>query len=388
MTARAQAMLEVVRALAPRVEAGAEEAERRRDLPKWIVEDLSAAGVFQMLVPVELGGGGFGPLEALPVIEELARQDASTGWCAGTAAIQTAIVALRADDKLAREIFRDPRAVCAGGLAPMARGRRVDGGLRVRGRFSFGSGVRFATTVVGGCLLEDADGEPVLDDGAPQMLAICLAPEDVVIHDNWHVSGLEATASCEYSVAHDRPVPDPQVFALQGPARRDDPLGRLPLLSIAYIGHLSFALGVGRRALEDVRAYAQTRLRLMSRNLLAQRATFQRQLAEHEARLDAARLLALDAFGRLWEAAAEPGEVSLERRADVAQAAVHAAEVSAGVTDFAFRSGGATSVYRSQRIQRCFRDMFTARQHIAVADEIWERVGRVRLGLATPDELV
>ena len=46
MTTRAQDMLEEVRALAPRVEAGAEEAERQRDLPKWIVEELAAAGVF------------------------------------------------------------------------------------------------------------------------------------------------------------------------------------------------------------------------------------------------------------------------------------------------------------------------------------------------------
>ncbi len=388
MRASGPALLDAARALAPRVEAGAEEAERRRDLPKELVEALASAGVFQMLVPAELGGGGLGPLEAIPVIEELARQDGSTGWCAGTAAIQSALVALRADEALVRGIFRDPRAVCAGGLAPMARARPADGGgYRIRGRFSFGSGVRFATTIVGGCLVEDDAGQPVVEDGAARMLAVCLPPADVTIHDNWHTSGLEATASCEYSVDETRVVPEAQAFPLWGAAPRGGRMGRLPMLSVAYIGHLSFALGVGRRALEEVREYARTRQRLRSDAVLAHRATFQRQLAEHEARLDAARLLALRAFGGLWDETSG-GEVSLARRADVAQAAVHAAEVAAGVTDFALRSGGASSVYRSQRIQRCFRDMYTARQHIAVGDEIWERVGRARLGLATPDELL
>jgi hypothetical protein len=37
------------------------------------------------------------------------------------------------------------------------------------------------------------------------------------------------------------------------------------------------------------------------------------------------------------------------------------------------------------RIQRCLRDMWTGRQSAAMCDEVWERIGQVRFGLAVDD---
>jgi hypothetical protein len=48
-------------------------------------------------------------------------------------------------------------------------------------------------------------------------------------------------------------------------------------------------------------------------------------------------------------------------------------------------AAGAHAVHRDTRIQRCLRDMLTGRQSAAMCDEVWERVGQVRLGRASDD---
>jgi alkylation response protein AidB-like acyl-CoA dehydrogenase len=178
-------------------------------------------------------------------------------------------------------------------------------------------------------------------------------------------------------------VPQAYSFAVNAPPRRGGAVSRLPVFSIAYIGHTGFALGIGRRALDEILAVAETGLlRLASQAPLAQRGVFQAGLARAEARWRSARLLAQDAFGELYASQLAKGSVSLEERARVAQAAVNAAEASAALAEFALRSAGANAVFRSGAIQRCLRDIRTGMQHVAVSEEVWERVAAVRLGLA------
>jgi alkylation response protein AidB-like acyl-CoA dehydrogenase len=379
-----RSLLERVRALAPLVESAADAAERNRTLDQSVVDALAEAGVFRMLLPEEIGGSGCSPCEAIPVIEELARQDASVGWCSGTASLNSGIVHARAGEPALAEIFRDDQSVCAGTLSPFGRAQRESGGYRVRGRFKFGSGVRFATTVTAGCVLVDANDEPLLEDGALQIIAICAHPEDIEIHDNWDVSGLEATGSSDFSI-RDLFVPDDWSFDLESLPPRGELLFALPLVSAAYCWHMGFALGLARRALDEAQSIAESKVRLSSTVTLIDRPTFQREFALREAALRAARLLCLDTYARIWETHRRGDPLPLADRASVAQAAIHVAELAAGIAEFAYRAAGAHAVYRSVRIQRCLRDIWTGRQSVAMSDEVWERIGQVRLGVAPAD---
>jgi len=368
-------LLEAARAIAPVVQAGVLEGERSGTLPAATVEALRNSGVFGMLLPREFGGSELDPLRAVEVIEEISRQDGAAGWCAGIAAISNALMAGRIDgDAEAKQVFeRGARTVIAGGYVPRGEALRAEGGWRIRGRYAFGSGCRHADWIV-------AMGFEAGDPGRAR--AFCLPPAQVEIHDNWRAAGLEGTASCDYSV-DGAFVPDGYSFAINAPPRRGGPVLRLPMFSIAYIGHTGFALGVGRRALEEILAVAEQGLqRLASTSPLAQRAVFQAGLARAEARWRSARLFALDAFGELYASQCASGSVSLAERARVAQAAVNAAEASAALAEFALRSAGSAAVFRSHAIQRCLRDIRTGMQHVAVSEEVWERVAAVRLGLA------
>src|SRR5688572_23876094 len=70
-----------INALLPRIRARREEIENARRLPRDLVEELSATGVFRMAVPRAPGGEEADPLDVLRVIEIVAAADGSTGWC-------------------------------------------------------------------------------------------------------------------------------------------------------------------------------------------------------------------------------------------------------------------------------------------------------------------
>jgi alkylation response protein AidB-like acyl-CoA dehydrogenase len=67
--------LEAVRTLAPAMVARSEEIEHGRRVPPDLVEELTAAGSFRMLVPHSHGGAELDFPSEMQVIEELARAD-------------------------------------------------------------------------------------------------------------------------------------------------------------------------------------------------------------------------------------------------------------------------------------------------------------------------
>ena len=158
----------------------------------------------------------------------------------------------------------------------------------------------------------------------------------------------------------------------------------MPLLSIAAAPHMGFALGVGRRALEEIAERAGGRQRLGSAAPLAQRPAFQRDFGRVETRFAAARSHARLSLERIWQTTAAGDPVTLDQRADVHGATALCYEAAAEAADVAFRAAGGAAIFRADRLQRCFRDIHAGMQHIIVSEESWERVGQVRLGAGVP----
>jgi hypothetical protein len=57
--------------------------------------------------------------------------------------------------------------------------------------------------------------------------------------------------------------------------------------------------------------------------------------------------------------------------------------MSAGVVDTCYELGGGSSIYARSPLQRRFRDMHTATQHMLISPSTWELTGRLLLGLPT-----
>jgi alkylation response protein AidB-like acyl-CoA dehydrogenase len=308
-------------------------------------------------------------------------------------ASQAGIAGAWLTDEAIDSVFgRRRAALVAGGLVPRGRARPVDGGFQLSGRWGFGSGCRHADWMMLAAIAPGApEGaadpiNPLIPPGS-EMRVFVLPVGEVEIHDNWQVAGLKATASCDYSV-EDAFVPDALSFRFFDKPRRGGALFRLPGQTFVAAGHAGVALGVARRALDELTALAGRKLRLAASAELSGSGAFQQELAHAEARLRGARLLVQDALGSAWSSVCARRSLDLAQRASVSLGAAHANRVAREVSSFAFRAAGAEALYLGSPIQRAWRDACAAGQHFAVNDQIFERVGQTLLGVAPPGVLL
>jgi alkylation response protein AidB-like acyl-CoA dehydrogenase len=109
----------------------------------------------------------------------------------------------------------------------------------------------------------------------------------------------------------------------------------------------------------------------------------QARIAQAEAQVRGARALLYEAIAHAWDSACDRGQIPLEQRSALRLAATHASSAAAASVDAAYELGGGTSIYDSSPLQRRFRDVHAATQHMLVGSGTWELAGRLLLGLPT-----
>src|SRR5262249_31583604 len=157
-----------------------------------------------------------------------------------------------------------------GQFAPRGSATRVDGGYRVAGRYSFASGSDHAGYLAGG----------VLDADAGRLLAVFVPRERAVLLGDWDVLGLAAPHSVDYEIP-EQVVDEGWLFGLlDAEPQRGGDVYRLGVLSLTSVGHCAFALGVGRRALDEIVEIVSAKQRLGAEPVRDQQ-LFQHDLAMH-----------------------------------------------------------------------------------------------------------
>ena len=321
-----------------------------------------------MCVPAQLGGGEVPVQEMLDAVETVARADAAAGWCVMIQAT-SGVVGAYLGEEAAAEVFGSGDAVLGGVYAPLGRAEATAGGYRLTGRWPFASGSGHCTWLIAGAQLEE---------GAPRLLLLPAA--EVEILDTWQVSGLAGTGSNDLRVT-DAFVPGHRTLSLvEDRPRFEGRLYRFPVFGFLALGIAAVALGTARGAVDDLLQLAGAKTPTGSRRRLAERPHTQDRLARAEARLASARQFVRYAVGESWEAAGG-GELNLGHRARLRLAATHATGAAAEVVDAMYELGGGTSIYRTSPLQRRFRDVHAATQHVMVGQPTYELAGRVLLGL-------
>jgi alkylation response protein AidB-like acyl-CoA dehydrogenase len=107
------------------------------------------------------------------------------------------------------------------------------------------------------------------------------------------------------------------------------------------------------------------------------------ELAQARAELDAAQALVTSVVAASWSQADEGAPPDVRSRARLRLAATHATRSSARVVDRMYDLGGGSSIYASSRLQRHFRDVHAATQHMVISPATYELIGRVLLGVET-----
>jgi alkylation response protein AidB-like acyl-CoA dehydrogenase len=165
-------------------------------------------------------------------------------------------------------------------------------------------------------------------------------------------------------------------------------LARIPFTTAVGIAQSpAVCLGVARHAIDEFRELALHKERPFAQKL-SEQAQAQVGLARAEALLRSARCYWYENVERLWTAVARGCEISLDDRAGVRLASLTAAENSLAVVDSLYRLAGSTAIFQSSPLERCWRDVHTAAQHMQVQHGRWETAGRVLFGLEPADPFV
>jgi alkylation response protein AidB-like acyl-CoA dehydrogenase len=349
---------DLARTLAPITEQG-------RALPPELVEKLAKSDLLRSGVPRHLGGPEAPPAVSLETAEAIARGDASAGWCVSIA-VTSSLLSAYAPRECAEEVFGDPMTVAAGVWAPKGRGRRVDGGVVLSGRWAFCSGIPHADWLFAGFVLDK------------QLRVAALPKAELDVLDTWDTNGLRGTGSHD-CVATELFVPEHRVFSVvDGPPAEATRLHRFPLFGYFALSIAAAALGNARGAIDDFVELAAGKKTLGSSRTLAERSNTQAVVAESEAALRAARLFMYQAIDDAWQA----GEATDELKVGIRLAATHVARTSAKVTAALYDLGGGATIYRSSPLERRFRDAHTATAHFQVNQASFELPGKLLLGQA------
>ncbi len=373
----AQTLLERADAVAALAGAHSDSIEAERRLPQALVDAMRASGLFQLWLPEALGGIDVDIATFFAVIESGSAGDPAAGWVLMIAAETNSLAMWMPSEARGRIFDPDDPPICAGTLNPAAGlARRTERGYLVTGRWPYASAIRHADWVISRCRLQSEDGELLLDAGGrPRTIAVATPVSDVTILDTWQTSGLLGTGSEDYTI--DGVLVDDALAFDFGTPQFSGPRASLPLRLHFQIGHAAQALGTAASAMEAFRG-------LTSRPGWSERPAHEvalayRAAAEAEALTRASRAWMLELLSDIWARAAAQTDQPAETWPLLTLAVAHTVRTCVHAVDLLYEAAGASSLYRANRLERLWRDVRAAGQHIHAKERHYPDSGQALL---------
>jgi alkylation response protein AidB-like acyl-CoA dehydrogenase len=317
-------------------------------------------------------------MEAMAAYEELAKADASVAWCVWNGNVNWTTG--RLPRETAQAIFADPNMILANSTRPSGNAAVVDGGYRVKGRWSLVSGCQLSAWFILMCVVHENGKPRATASGAPEFRFMLCPAADCEIIDTWTVGGLRGTGSHDV-IASDLFVPGGHASYFTDPIVLRGPRYEFPALTRVVPGLAAMSLGIARAAIEALLDLAGVKRHERSSQSVREDPGAQTRLSQAEALVRSSRLYLYDAISRVWHDALEGREVNANERAQVRLASSHAVTSAVQAVDLVYLIGGASSLYATCPLERSFRDAHAITQHIAIHPRVLANTGRIFFGL-------
>ena len=383
MTAVSQVkqLLQTVEDMLPEIRDAAAEIDAQRTLPKWLVQKMADAGVFRMLLAEEHGGLEAGPVTTSKVIERISSASGSVGWVAMIFSATAHWVAGYLDAGVSREVFPVNSSVTlAGTQVPHGRAVKTEGGWRLTGQWPFASGCHHADWLSTGSWMYDGNKPMMEDNGSPMWRLFLSLASSCKILDTWHTTGLRGTGSHDYTL-EDIFVPDRLVIKhpAQDRPHRSELHYAYPGISVAMMSAVS--LGIAQAALDGLKELFREKVDRRNNRPVFGDLEKQGELAKTDFLVGSAKSYLYDNLGEIWGRVQEGEQVPMDLRGRLRTACTSVVTASVQAVDLAYASAGATSIYASSNLERCFRDVHTAAAHAFVRPATMADGGKLLLGL-------
>jgi alkylation response protein AidB-like acyl-CoA dehydrogenase len=363
-------LLDRARSIAPLLDEHAKWGDDNGRLADPVVDALHDNRIFGMWVPRELGGSELDPVSSLKVIDELTVGDASTAWVTMAASLAIGTGGAYLGDAAVEEIFGGERfPVIAGQGTRPGTAVPHEGGHLLSGSWSFASGIKHSGFIHTLAIVEGT-GEPRI---------FVLPVEQATLIDNWDVMGLRATGSIDYTIDSVFIPEHFSHFAVTETPERGGNLYHLGIINIAAICHSGWALGMGRRMLDELRELIQAKAGRPGAQ--ADNDAFLEDFGIAEGTYRAARALIFETWNDVNETLNSGESLSVDQNTAIRLGTIQVTRAAHEVSKFVYASSGTTGL-REGAIQRYFRDMHAGTQHVIPSRPILQTVGRKLAGLA------
>jgi indole-3-acetate monooxygenase len=357
--------------LLPLLDQYAPYADQDGRLAPEVVEALRRDRLFLMWTPKELGGFELDPVQSLDVLAIASYGDASAGWVLMAANLAIGTGGAYLGESAAAELF-------AGGKYPVIAGQgtrpgtamRVEGGYKLTGSWSFGSGLLHSTHTHSLAIIAET--------GEARIFVAPIEQANLEL-DSWNVMGLRGTGSIDYTMDGVF-VPDAYTHgAFVTEPMRGGVIFRSGIMGFAEICHSGWAVGVGRRLLDELGALIVSKAGRPG--ALSASDSFQEKYAKLEAIYRAARALVYETWTDATKTMTAGSPLSVRQHTMIRLALGHITQALADVANGVYLLSGTTGLRRGP-IERLVRDVHAGTQHITSAPVMWQSAGRELAGLA------
>ena len=371
---------ERVSALASGFRSRVPRTEAERTVPRESIEELRAAGVARLMVPLQFGGLGGSVRDVVEVASAVAYACPSTGWLAGLMADLPHVLGQFPVEGQAAVWASGPDAVLACSVIPAGTAVRVPGGYRVSSKNPFTSGVNNADWVFNGAMV-------TVPGGPPEWRLFLVDRDHFTVEDVWHTTAMRGTGS-NVAVIDDVFVPEGHTLSQAdaregtgpGAALHADPKYRLPWVGYSILTFSATMLGAVDGAYDSARASLGAK-RTPAGERIADGQLLQVQMGLVAAKIATARRILYGIADRADSAL----PYSMEDRAIGTRDNAFAAILIAEAIDSLLEVSGTGAFGELSPVQQAWRDIHFAVAHISVNKvDVLSRYGRIALGVEQP----
>jgi len=374
LTRRAEKMV-------PSLSAGADKTEALRMLPPETMAMLFEAGFLRIFQPERFGGYEMDWGTQTKIGSVIAKGCSSASWITCVVGSHAAYVG-RMAPRAQEDVWGDKQDILiATGSVPRGVSiRRVDGGFELNGKWSFLSGIDYASWCV-------TRGFPDGEDKGPQYYFL-YPRSDFTIEDDWYVSGMRGTGS--KSVRLDRVfVPEYRSIALPVLMSPNPPGADV---NRGYVYRYNFRAFAGTAMLGPIMGTAEAAFSVYLDSLKqgqfpyldVEDPSLQLLIAESDAEIGTARLLLDTLVDRQHSYGSSGKSFAMADRVALVRDRTFAARLVLNAVERLVRSLDCVETFNEHPLHRQHRDLCAMVQQIGIN---WDRnmssCGKKLLGLPT-----
>ncbi len=385
-----ESLIKRAKELAPEILEKARDTEINRRISDETIYDLHKAELFRVLQPKRHGGLELGFNVLARVIQEIAWGCGSTGWVYGVLGMHQWLVGLFSEQAQEDVWGEDSSALICSSFPPVGTVESLKDGFRLTGKWIFSSGCDFCSwAIVAGRAFINGEEDS-------QKQCFFLVPRsDYEIDDNWHVLGLAGTGS-KNLVLDGVFVPTHRILVIEQAINGDadgtkintGSLYKFPFFTGLTTSICTPVLGMAQGALDHYLRIIENRASkggfTPAKGKIGDYQSIQLRVAEAAASVDSARMLLMRVVEDTMAAAESIEGPSVKLRIRNRRDQTFAVRLLVNGVDRLYESTGANGLFLSDDVQRSWRDLRAAAQHITNNwDAAGTLYGRHLMGLDT-----